>query len=100
MSFRDSKLKVIAGTAHNELALEIAAALDVPLSSASVGRFPDGEIDIKLHEDMRGSDVFIVQPTSPPVNENIMELMVMVKRNQNYLGYQVHLKMDNHLINH
>jgi|TARA_B110000116_G_scaffold139950_1_gene121352 ribose-phosphate pyrophosphokinase len=78
MSFRDSKLKIIAGTAHNELSLEIAAALDVPLSSASVGRFPDGEIDIKLHEDMRGSDVFIVQPTSPPVNENIMELMLMV----------------------
>ena len=54
MSFRDSKIKVLAGTAHNELALEIAAALDVPLTSASIGRFPDGEIDIKLHEDMRG----------------------------------------------
>lgn len=78
MSFRDSKIKVLSGTAHNGLATEIAAALDVPLTSASVGRFPDGEIDIKLHEDMRGSDVFIVQPTSPPVNENIVELMLMI----------------------
>ena len=78
MSFRDSKIKILHGTAHPELAIEIAAVLDVPISSASVGRFPDGEIDIKFHEDMRGSDVFIIQPTSPPVNENIMELLLIV----------------------
>lgn len=78
MSFRDSKIKIIHGSAHSELAIEIATALDLPISSASIGRFPDGEIDIKLHEDIRGSDVFVVQPTSPPVNENIVELLLMI----------------------
>ncbi|MCP4094231.1 MAG: ribose-phosphate pyrophosphokinase [Planctomycetes bacterium] len=78
MSYQDSRLKLLSGSAHPELANEIASYLDVPMSSASVGRFPDGEIDIKLHEDIRGSDVFVVQPTGPPVNENIIELLLMV----------------------
>ena len=78
MSYQDSRLKLLSGSGHPELANEIASYLDVPMSSASVGRFPDGEIDIKLHEDIRGSDVFVVQPTGPPVNENIIELLLMV----------------------
>ncbi len=78
MTFKDARLKIVAGTANPELVQEIAGHLDVPVTSAYVGRFPDGEIDIKLHEDMRGSDVFVVQPTCPPVNENIMELVLMV----------------------
>ena len=78
MSFQDARLKVLTGSAHPELANEIAGYLDVPISAVSVGRFPDGEIDIKLHEDIRGSDVFLVQPTGPPVNENIIELLLMV----------------------
>jgi len=78
MSYRDSRLKILSGSAHPNLANEIASYLDVPMSSTSVGRFPDGEIDIKLHEDIRGSDVFVVQPTGPPVNENIIELLLMV----------------------
>jgi ribose-phosphate pyrophosphokinase len=78
MSYQDSRLKLLSGTSHPELANEIASYLDVPISSAFIGRFPDGEIDIKLHEDIRGSDVFVVQPTGPPVNENIMELLLIV----------------------
>jgi len=78
MSYQDSRLKLLSGTSHPELANEIASYLDVPISSAFIGRFPDGEIDIKLHEDIRGSDVFVVQPTGPPVNENIIELLLMV----------------------
>lgn len=78
MSFKDSRLKILAGSAHPALAHEIASYLDVAPTAAYIGRFPDGEIDIKLHEDMRGSDVFVVQPTSPPVNENIVELMLIV----------------------
>lgn len=78
MSYKDSRLKLLSGSAHPDLANEIASYLDVPMTAASVGRFPDGEIDIKLHEDMRGSDVFVVQPTGPPVNENILELLLMV----------------------
>jgi len=78
MTFQDTRLKILSGSAHPELALEIAAELDVPLTAAYVGRFPDGEIDIKLQEDMRGSDCFVVQPTCPPVNENLVELLLMV----------------------
>jgi ribose-phosphate pyrophosphokinase len=77
-SFKDSRLKVLAGSAHPALAHEIASYLDVAPTAAYIGRFPDGEIDIKLHEDMRGCDVFVVQPTCPPVNENILELVLMV----------------------
>ncbi len=76
-SFKDSRLKILSGSAHPALAHEIASYLDVAPSSAYIGRFPDGEIDIKLHEDMRGCDVFVVQPTCPPVNENIVELVLM-----------------------
>ncbi len=78
MGFKDSRLKILSGSAHPALAHEIASYLDVAPTSAYIGRFPDGEIDIKLHEDMRGSDVFVIQPTSPPVNENIVELMLII----------------------
>ncbi len=78
MSYKDSRLKLLSGSAHTELTSEIASYLDVPLTAASIGRFPDGEIDIKLHEDMRGSDVFVLQPTGPPVNENMIELLLIV----------------------
>jgi len=72
------RLKVLAGTSHPDLAHELAGQLDVPLTSAFVGRFPDGEIDIKIHDDMRGADVFLVQSTAPPVNDNIMEMLLMI----------------------
>ena len=71
-------LTLLAGTAHPELSSRIAAMLDTPLCEAQVGRFPDGEIDVKVHEDIRGRDVFILNPTCPPVNENVMELLTLV----------------------
>jgi len=74
----DDRFKILTGTAHPELAREICQVLDLPLSAADIGRFPDGEIDIKIRDDMRGGDVFVVQPTSPPVNENLMELLLLV----------------------
>ena len=74
----DTRLKVLAGSSHPDLAHEIAGQLDVPLTSAFVGRFPDGEIDIKIHDDMRGADVFLIQSTSPPVNEHLVEMLLMV----------------------
>lgn len=72
------QIKILAGTAHPELARDIASELGVPLASASVGRFPDGEIDIKINEDMRGCDAFVVQPTCPPVNESLVELLLLL----------------------
>ncbi|MEW6746501.1 MAG: ribose-phosphate pyrophosphokinase [Planctomycetota bacterium] len=72
------KLTILSGTAHWRLAQDIAQQLDVVPGRTSVGRFPDGEIDVKLQTDIRGADVFIVQPTSPPVNENLMELLLLI----------------------
>jgi len=69
---------LLSGTAHPELSRAIAGLLDQPMILAHVGRFPDGEIDVKIAEDMRGRDVFILNPTCPPVNENLMELLTLI----------------------
>ena len=69
---------LLAGTAHPDLSRSISELLDEPLCDAHVARFPDGEIDVKVNEDLRGRDVFILQPTCPPVNENLMELLTLV----------------------
>lgn len=71
-------LKLFSGTANPRLSKSIADYLGVPLGRIALGRFPDGEISCKIEEDVRGRDVFLVQPTCPPVNENLMELLVMM----------------------
>ena len=73
----ETQLKVFSGNAHRELALAICRVLDVPLSDAMVSRFSDGEIRIKINENVRGADVFIIQPTFPP-GDNLLELLFMV----------------------
>jgi ribose-phosphate pyrophosphokinase len=71
-------LKILSGTAHPELAQLIATNLGVPLCSTTVDTFPDGETFVQIHENVRGRDVYIVQPTCPPTNQNLMELLIMV----------------------
>jgi ribose-phosphate pyrophosphokinase len=71
-------LKVFSGNAHAALAKEICAALGVELGKAEIGRFPDGEVRLQILENVRGADVFVVQPTCRPVNENLMELLIML----------------------
>jgi ribose-phosphate pyrophosphokinase len=71
-------LKVFSGKAHPALAREICAELGIPLSAAFVGRFPDGEIRLQVLENVRGADVFVIQPTCRPVNDNLVELLVML----------------------
>jgi ribose-phosphate pyrophosphokinase len=73
-----SSMALFSGNANPALAHEIARHLTVPLGRAFVGRFSDGEVNIELMENVRGRDVFIVQPTSPPANDNLMELLVMI----------------------
>jgi ribose-phosphate pyrophosphokinase len=68
---------IFSGNAHPELAQQIAHHLRIPLGKIGVGRFSDGEISVEIRENVRGSDVFLVQPTCPPANENLMELLVM-----------------------
>ncbi|MDR0565394.1 MAG: ribose-phosphate pyrophosphokinase [Azoarcus sp.] len=71
-------LMVFTGNANPKLAADVARRLGIPLGAATVGRFSDGEVQIELHENVRGEDVFILQPTCAPTNENLMELLVMV----------------------
>ncbi len=77
--FRSSpELKIFSGSAHRELAQRICAFVGVPLGDATVSSFPDGETFVKINENIRGRDVFFVQPTCPPSNQNLMELLIMV----------------------
>ena len=71
-------LKLFSGNGNMALALEIARHLGINLGKATVGRFADGEANVVIHENIRGKDVYIIQPTCPPVNDNIMELLLMV----------------------
>ncbi len=72
------KLKIFTGNANRELAEEITEYLGVSLGNAYVGRFSDGEISVGINESVRGADIFLIQPTCPPVNENVMELLIMI----------------------
>src|SRR2546421_6892605 len=76
--YSNHKLKVFSGRANLRLAESIAAVLGDPLGKATVSNFPDGESSVRIDEDVRGRDVFVVQPTCPPVNENLMELLIML----------------------
>ena len=72
------ELKVFSGSAHQELTREIAAFLGVGVGQARLRRFPDSEVSFQIDENIRGTDVFIVQPTSNPVDQHLMELMIMI----------------------
>ena len=74
----DDTIALFAGSANPALAHDIARHLATPMGRADVGRFSDGEVNIELIENVRGRGVFIVQPTCPPVNDHLMELLVMV----------------------
>ncbi|MEN1681556.1 MAG: ribose-phosphate pyrophosphokinase [Planctomycetota bacterium] len=71
-------LKIFSGTANPPLCRAIADDLHVPLGKIALGKFPDGEISCKIDEDVRGRDVFLIQPTCPPVNDTLIELLVMI----------------------
>jgi ribose-phosphate pyrophosphokinase len=71
------ELKIFTGSAHRELAQRICSYIGMPLGNATVTSFPDGETYVKINDNIRGRDVFIVQPTCPPTNQNLMELLIM-----------------------
>jgi len=76
--YENNRLKVFSGRANIALAEKIAHHLGDSLGRATLSNFPDGEISVRIDEDVRGRDVFLVQPTCPPVNENLMELLIMI----------------------
>jgi ribose-phosphate pyrophosphokinase len=73
-----SELAILTGNANPALAKAICRARGVPLVDSLVGRFSEGEIRVKINENVRGKDVFVVQPTCPPTNDNLMELLIMI----------------------
>src|SRR2546422_8543889 len=77
LSLSRSQLLLLAGTANRPLAEEMAGHLGQPLCALTIRRFADGEIFVKIDENVRGRDVFIIQPTNPPA-ENLVELLLMV----------------------
>ncbi len=104
-----SRFVLVGGTANPELSAGIATALDVPLARCTVRRFPDGEVAVELEESVRASDVFILLPTAPPVNDHLVELVAIADacRRANasritavvpYLGYARSDKRQGHRI--
>src|SRR5436309_12665685 len=72
------KLKVFSGRANLPLAEKIARHLGDTPGRITLANFPDGEVSVRIEEDVRGRDIFLIQPTCPPVNENLMELLIML----------------------
>src|SRR2546425_3900203 len=72
------ELKLLTGTANRPLAEEIGQYLRLPLADAEVSRFSDGEVYVQINGNVRGADVFVIQPTCPPVNDTLMELLIMI----------------------
>lgn len=85
----DARMMVFTGNAHPQLAQDVASCLSIPLGKANVGRFSDGEIAVEIMENVRGKDVFIMQPTCNPTNDNLMELMLMVDAIHRSSAYRI-----------
>ncbi len=75
---RQPEMKIFSGSANRELAQRICDRIGIPLGQATISSFPDGETYVRIEENIRGRDVFIIQPTSPPTNQHLMELLIMV----------------------
>jgi len=82
-------MMVFAGNAHPQLARAVVARLNLPLGKANVGRFSDGEIAVEIMENVRGKDVFIMQPTCVPTNDNLMELLIMIDAIRRSSAYRI-----------
>jgi ribose-phosphate pyrophosphokinase len=82
-------MKILTGNAHPALAREICGHLDVPLGKMRADHFPDGEVRLQILENVRGSDVFVVQPTCRPVNENLVELLIILDALRRASAYRI-----------
>ncbi|HEX9021918.1 MAG TPA: ribose-phosphate pyrophosphokinase [Nitrospirota bacterium] len=78
VKLRGQEIKVFSGNANQALAKELCQKMNIPLGNAVVARFSDGEINVQIVDNVRGMDVFVVQPTSSPVNRHLMELLIMI----------------------
>ncbi len=71
-------MAILTGNSNPQLAQEIAEQLGIPLTDVLVGRFSEGEIRVQIKENIRGRDIFIIQPTCPPANDNLMEMLILM----------------------
>ena len=85
----DSRMMVFSGSANPKLARDIAGHLRLNLGKANISRFSDGEVQVEIMENVRGRDVFIVQPTCAPTNDNLMELLVMIDALRRSSAYRI-----------
>ena len=83
-------IKIFSGNSHPALAMQIASALGLPIGKAAISTFADGEISVSISESVRGSDVFLVQSTCGPVNNNLMELLIMIDSCKACIGRPYH----------
>ncbi len=83
------EMKIFSGSANRDLAQKICDSIGAPLGDATISSFPDGETYVKIEENIRGRDVFIVQPTCPPTNQHIMELLIMVDAARRASAYRI-----------
>jgi ribose-phosphate pyrophosphokinase len=83
------EMKIFSGSAHRDLALRICQAIGAPLGDATVSSFPDGESRVKINENIRGRDIYIVQPTCPPTNQNLMELLILIDAARRASAYRI-----------
>src|ERR1700737_2444417 len=89
MSLFNREIKIFSGSAHRDLSLRICNAIGAPLGDAVVSSFPDGETRVKINENIRGRDIFIVQPTCPPTNQKLMELLIMIDAARRASAYRI-----------
>jgi ribose-phosphate pyrophosphokinase len=89
MTLVNREMKIFSGSAHRELALRICQSVGAPLGDAVVSSFPDGETRVKINENIRGRDIFIVQPTCPPTNQNLMELLILIDAARRASAYRI-----------
>lgn len=85
----DGRMMVFTGNANAQLAQDVASYLNISLGKATVGEFSDGEIQVDITENVRGRDVFIIQPTCAPTNNNLMELLVMIDAVRRSSAYRI-----------
>ncbi|MCG4734419.1 ribose-phosphate pyrophosphokinase-like domain-containing protein, partial [Casaltella massiliensis] len=78
MNTSGSEINILAGNASKELAQKVADYIGVPMAKCEVGTFSDREISVNISETVRGCDVFVIQSTNSPVNDNLMELLIMI----------------------
>ena len=83
------KMVVFSGTANKKLSEKISKSLKVKLGKINIFHFSDGEIGVKVYENVRGKDVFIIQPTCPPVNENLTELLIILDALRRASAYRI-----------